>query len=145
MLAKSIASSTKSPEAMQAAARDFAKTLPPNSVLALHGDLGAGKTTFVGGLAQAWAITDPITSPTYAILNVHEGSRRLIHMDAYRLKSPEEVESLGLEELLVPPYCWVIEWPERLGPYLPHNALHLWFEVAPGGERTVKLSPRMDA
>lgn len=132
---------THSPEEMQLIAMQLAMCLEKEAVLCLHGNLGAGKTTFVGGLAAAWGITVPITSPTYTLLNVHEGKRRLLHCDAYRLKNPEEIEALGLEDFMIAPYCWVIEWPERIENYIPEDALHLYFESHPDGRRSVHLKP----
>lgn len=128
-----------SPQEMQQFAMGFAEELGEYSVLCLHGDLGAGKTTFVGGLALAFQIKDLVTSPTYTLLNVHEGTKRLLHCDAYRLKKPEEIEFLGLEELMNQPYCWVIEWPERIAGYIPDHALHLYFEAQGDGARRILI------
>ncbi|HBR95114.1 MAG TPA: tRNA (adenosine(37)-N6)-threonylcarbamoyltransferase complex ATPase subunit type 1 TsaE, partial [Opitutae bacterium] len=69
----------------EALAGRVAALLPPDAVLALHGDLGAGKTTFVRGLARAWDIQEAVTSPTYNLYTIYQGSRQLIHLDAYRL------------------------------------------------------------
>ena len=90
----------------------------------------------MGILGQAKEL---VASPTYTLLNVHEGTRRLLHCDAYRLKNPEEIESLGLEELMHGSYCWVIEWPERIAGYIPDHALHLYFEAEEGGARFIIL------
>lgn len=103
-----------SPEATAAVAAELAAVLPPCAVLALRGDLGAGKTSFVRGLAQAWGIAGPITSPSFNLLNLYRGGERmLIHIDAYRLQSPEQAEGLLIDDLLEPPYCLAVEWPER--------------------------------
>lgn len=124
----------ESAEATRAASRELASLLPADCTLALHGGLGAGKTTFVGGLAEAFGVREPVTSPSYNIYAIYEGSsRQLIHMDAYRLPSPEAAESLMLEEFMRSPWCWVVEWPEKIGDALPPDALHLDFEIVDSG------------
>lgn len=126
---------TDSLEEMQAVARELAAQLPPVSTLALHGDLGAGKTSFVQGLAQAWGISS-LSSPTFCIYTLYQGTRQLCHLDAYRLKTPAEYEDLLIDELLQPPCCLAIEWPERLNGALPPDSLHLYFSIiAPGVHR----------
>lgn len=122
----------------QVAAR-LAKVLPPDATLALHGDLGAGKTTFVQGLARAWRIAGPVTSPTYTIFTLHRGDRLLLHLDGYRLEAPEQADGLLLEDFLVSPYCLAVEWPEKLGSRLPPDAWHLDFEIAADGSRSIRL------
>lgn len=130
----------ESAEATQAAARELAILLPPDCTLALHGGLGAGKTTFVGGLAEAFGVREPVTSPSYNIYAIYEGaSRQLIHMDAYRLPSPEAAESLMLEEFMRSPWCWVVEWPEKIGDALPPDALHLDFEIIASGAHRFRV------
>lgn len=124
------------------AARRLAEVLPADSVVTLSGDLGAGKTTFVKGLARSWGIGAPITSPTYNIFNLHQGPRRqLAHMDAYRLDNADAVDALMLDDFLRPPYCLVIEWPEKIADWIPADALRLAFAIGSGDERTLKLLP----
>lgn len=126
-----------SAEKMEEEAARFAAALPPDATLALHGALGVGKTTFVRGAARAFGVGQPITSPSYNIYAVYEGrSRQLIHMDAYRLPSPEAAEGLMLEEFMRSPWCWIVEWPEKIGDALPADTIHLDFEiVSPGVHR----------
>lgn len=125
-----------SAEQTRAAAAALADGLPAEAWLALHGDLGTGKTTFVTGIAQALQITQPVTSPTFAIFNIYQGSRQLIHVDAYRLQSGQEADDLLLDEWLSPPYCVAVEWPDRLGDTLPADAWHLHFSIlTPGCHR----------
>lgn len=118
-----------SAEQTQAAAAALTDYLPDEAWLALYGDLGTGKTTFVAGLARALGILQPVTSPTFAIFNLYQGSRQLVHVDAYRLQSAQEAEELLLEEWLCSPYCVAIEWPERLGDALPSEAWKLHFSI----------------
>jgi tRNA threonylcarbamoyladenosine biosynthesis protein TsaE len=79
---------TRSGEETERAAEAFAALLPPDTVLALEGDLGAGKTTFVRGLVRGLGVTGDITSPSFALLNVYDGHRQVFHVDAYRLTRP---------------------------------------------------------
>lgn len=123
-------------EKTAAAAARVAELLPAGAdcTLALHGTLGAGKTTFVSGLARALGVRQPVTSPSYNIYAVYEGrSRQLIHMDAYRLTSPGAVDALMLEEFMRSPWVWVVEWPEKIGDALPPDTIHLDFEILSAG------------
>lgn len=127
-------------EKTEEAASRLAELLPDDCTLALHGTLGAGKTTFVHGLARAFGIDQPVTSPSYNIYAIYEGrTRQLIHMDAYRLPSPEAVESLMLEEFMRSPWCWVVEWPEKIGDALPPDTLHLDFEIVSAGTHRFRV------
>ncbi len=130
---------TASAEASEAIGQRLAAALPADTVLALHGDLGAGKTTFVRGLARGLGITAPVTSPTFAIYSIHRGDRTLVHLDAYRIESSREVEDLLLEDFLVSPWCLAIEWPEKIGDWIPAGALHLDFGITPDECHTIRL------
>lgn len=115
-------------ETMQIA-RDLAPLIPKNQVLALHGNLGAGKTTFVRGLAQAWEIPESITSPTFNLYTLYQGTRQLVHLDAYRLNSSAELDDLMIDDFLSPPWCLAVEWPERIAEELPKSAWHLYLSI----------------
>ena len=78
--------------------------LPIDSVLALHGDLGVGKTTLVRGLASAWGIREPITSPTFNLYTIYIGKRQLVHFDAYRLSCSTDLDALMIEDFLLSPW-----------------------------------------
>jgi len=116
---------TANAEDTAAIGAELAAALPPDSVLALHGDLGSGKTTFVAGMARAWGIADPVTSPSYNLFILHKGTRMLAHLDAYRLRGAGDMDALMVEEFLKSPYCIAVEWPENVSEWLPENALHL--------------------
>jgi tRNA threonylcarbamoyladenosine biosynthesis protein TsaE len=124
---------TRSAAETQSLAAEFAAALPPDAALALHGDLGAGKTTFVQGLARGLGITEAVTSPTFSIYNLHRGARLLVHLDAYRLGSPEQLDALMIDDFLVSPYCLAIEWPEKVAAWVPPAALHLEFSLGADG------------
>lgn len=119
---------TSSTEEMEALGARLAAALPDNCLLALHGDLGVGKTTFVKGLARGLGITTAVTSPTFTIYRIQQGQRQLLHIDAYRLQSADELEPLCIEEFLRPPFILAVEWPENIPAFmeeLPRFELHL--------------------
>ena len=124
-----------SAEETQALARELAQVLPPDTVLALHGDLGVGKTTFVQGLAREFGIEGPVTSPTFTIYTIHQGKRRLVHLDAYRLSSAAQMDTLLVDDFLQSPYCLAIEWPERIESWIPAEAWHLDLGIESSGHR----------
>jgi len=137
-LKKSI--TTGSAEQTRALATELAAVLPADATLALHGDMGVGKTTFVQGLAHGLGVHEQVTSPTFAIYSVYRGTtRRLVHLDAYRLDNEKQLEPLLLEEFLVSPYCLAIEWPEKTGAWLPRDAWHLTLSIVKGEKHRMIL------
>ena len=120
---------THSPEETWTLASELLLDLAPGTVVALHGDLGAGKTCFIQGLAAALGIDEPITSPTYNLIGEYEGRLPLHHIDLYRLSGPEEVMGLGLEEYFEKGGITAIEWAERAEGLLPPDLLHIQIEV----------------
>lgn len=119
---------TESPEETLDWAAEFSGRLGPGDVLALVGDLGAGKTCFVQGLAEGLKVTGPVSSPTYTLVNEYSGRLPLYHMDVYRLNDPEEALDFGLNEYLYGQGVTVIEWADRLGDLLPPTVWRLYFE-----------------
>lgn len=131
---------TRSPVEMQARAEALARILPPDCTLALHGDLGVGKTTFVKGLAQGFGIRESITSPTFTLFSIHKGpSRTLVHLDAYRLEDDRQAEALMLEDFLVSPWCLAVEWPERVPSWIPPDAIHLELSILPDEAHSLRI------
>ena len=130
---------TASADEMRALAAELAGALPRDATLALHGNLGVGKTTFVQGLARGLGIAEPVTSPTFNIFTLHRGPVNLLHLDAYRLESAREVEDLLLDEFLVSPWCLAVEWPEKIADWLPASALHLELGILPDLRHQVRL------
>ena len=100
-------------------AREYAKTLKKGDIVLLHGEMGAGKTVFVKGIAEGLGIEDEITSPTYAYMNDYGGI--LYHYDCYRLKSGAQAEALGLTDYFYAGGVCVIEWSENICEVLPEN------------------------
>lgn len=120
---------TKSPEETWELAAELAGELGAGTVIALHGDLGAGKTCFVQGLAAALGIDEPITSPTYTLIGEYEGRLPLHHIDLYRLSGPVDALGLGLEEYFDANGITAIEWAERAEGLLPPDLLHIRIEA----------------
>lgn len=108
--------------------RKMATLLPPNAILALSGDLGAGKTTFVQGLALGLGIEEAVQSPTFVILNAYQ--ERLFHFDLYRLKTLSDFTSLGLEEYFHKGGICAIEWPDRIAELLPQGTISIHFSYS---------------
>lgn len=116
------------------------------TVVALHGDLGAGKTAFAKMTAKILGIFDEVTSPTFVIEKVYEMAsphfpwKHFIHIDAYRLESPEEVVTLGWEKKIANPANLIfIEWPEKIADFLPSHAHHLYFTFIDETTRTIEI------
>ena len=130
---------TNSADETRDLAANFARTLKPDSTLALHGDLGVGKTTFVQGLARGLGITGAVTSPSFNIFTLHRGLTNLLHLDAYRLENPQQVEDLLLADFMISPWCLAVEWPERIADWLPETTLHLQLGIAPDERHTLRL------
>lgn len=132
---------TASADETRRIAAELAAALPADATIALHGDLGAGKTTFVQGLARGFGIGESVTSPTFTIFALHRApARTLVHLDAYRLDDPRQIEALMLDDFLTSPWCLAIEWPERIAAWLPGNALHLSLRIEADGRHTVRLT-----
>ena len=117
-------------------AQMFARQCPSEYSIALHGTLGAGKTTFTRALGKAWHI-DSVKSPSFSILDVHKGDRTLIHIDAYRLR-PDIKNPFDWDDLCIPPFCIVVEWPECLNLPICFDA-HITLEILPENFRRIQV------
>jgi tRNA threonylcarbamoyladenosine biosynthesis protein TsaE len=107
-------------------------------VIGLSGELGAGKTQFVKGLARGLGITDRVHSPTFALLNIYDGGRlRLFHLDLYRLEDQEQIVAAGLEEYFSPGGVAVVEWIERWRGPKPASYRKFSFEIVSKTERRI--------
>ena len=115
-------------------AREYAKTLRGGDVVLLHGDMGAGKTIFVKGIALALGIEDEITSPTYAYMNDYGG---LYHYDCYRLSSGAQAEALGLCDYFYAGGICVIEWPQNIADVLPEHCKEVYITKTGENEREI--------
>jgi len=110
-------------------ARHLLKQLPESQVLALHGDLGSGKTCFVQGLAVALKVNRPVTSPTFTLVHEYAGIRPLVHVDLYRLRDSLDALMLGLEEYFESAGITAIEWADRAADIFPPLTIHISFEA----------------
>ena len=132
-----------SPAETRALARRLSRCLVGGDVLLLQGDLGAGKTEFVKGLAEGLQVTDLVTSPTFTLLNVYHGAMPLYHFDLYRLEDTEELDNIGFTEFLGGDGVAVVEWPDRFPAEMPLE--HIRVELLPGEneqERFVMVEAR---
>lgn len=101
---------------------------PAGTVIALYGDLGSGKTLLTKGIAKGMGIDEPVTSPTFTIVNQYLNGRCVLnHMDIYRVNDEEELYELGIEEYFDRDSVSVVEWPEILGGILPQDAVTICF------------------
>lgn len=119
----------------------LAPLLVPGDVLVMSGDLGAGKTTFVQGLAKGLGIVERVTSPTFVLMKEYQGGRfPLMHLDVYRLARVQEVIDLGIDEYLDPSYVVVVEWGDKVEPLLPQDHLTIELVHEGGDVRTITLT-----
>lgn len=128
-----------SPERTRAIGRALGQRAAPGTVLALTGELGAGKTQLAKGVAEGLGVTTVVNSPTFVLMNEHEGRLRLHHIDAYRLADPEEAVDAGLLDDREAAGVTVIEWADRLEGWLASERLDLFLEAGDEPmERTIR-------
>lgn len=118
----------------QALAEVLAATLKGGEVIALSGDLGAGKTTFVKGLARGLGVVETVTSPTFVLMNVYDVRKdsivHFVHSDCYRLDASSQLEGIGIGDYLSDSHSVVaIEWPERARAILPNDTIWIEFKI----------------
>ena len=129
---------SKSAEETMRIAQEYAETLRPGDVVLLRGDLGAGKTVFVKGVARGLGIAEEITSPTYAYMNDYGGV--LYHYDCYRLQNGAQAEALGLCDYFYAGGVCLIEWAENIEDVLPANCREVVIRKCGENEREITLS-----
>jgi tRNA threonylcarbamoyladenosine biosynthesis protein TsaE len=132
---------TDSPEATQSLAAALGGVLEAGDLVLLVGELGAGKTAFVQGLARGLGIDEPVTSPTFTIVHEHVGRFRLAHVDVYRLERVQDLYDLGFDELVDDDRVTVVEWGDRIEHLVPAD--HLVVRIEPGAadnERMLELA-----
>jgi len=135
---------TKSGQETQKLGEKIANTLRNGGVVALYGELGSGKTTFIQGFARGLGIKQRIVSPTFVFIRQYYLPSKiyhLYHIDLYRIEKPEEAKGLGLEEILSDPNAIVaIEWAEKVSDILPEKRIDIKFEVLNENERKIITS-----
>lgn len=121
---------------------EVARSLPRGSVVLLDGDLGAGKTVFSRGFARALGIDEPVSSPTYTIVQEYElpEKGRLYHLDLYRISGVDAALAFGVDEFLNDPSSYaLVEWPERITGILPDNAVHITLKHIGENQREITV------
>ena len=114
---------TRTPAETQAVGEELGRALAPGSVVAMIGELGAGKTCFLQGLARGLGVIAPVTSPTFVLVSRYQGRVPVHHVDAYRTERLTEALDLGLDEMMRGDGVTVIEWADKLRPLLPDDAV----------------------
>ena len=128
---------------INSAAKEFIRTMGDNTVFAFYGKMGAGKTTFIKALCEELGVTDPVNSPSFAIVNEYRSDTTgelIYHFDFYRIKKIDEVYDLGYEDYF---YCGAlcfIEWPELIEELLPGDTVRVTIEENPDGSRNIVQS-----
>jgi tRNA threonylcarbamoyladenosine biosynthesis protein TsaE len=118
--------------------RSWSAALRPNDVVALSGDLGAGKTQFVKGLVAGCGSSDAVTSPTFTLLHEYRGGRlSIFHFDFYRIEQRSELEQIGFEELLSEGGVAIVEWADRFPEMLPPRTRWIRIAAGEGDERVI--------
>lgn len=134
---------THSPEETIALGRTLAKLLTPPKLVLLRGELGAGKTTLAKGIAEGFqaASQDDVTSPTFTLVHEYRGpSANVFHIDLYRVDTPRQLETLGLDDLIGPNSVLLIEWGEKFARFVREKDVEIALERIGEVERRVKVS-----
>lgn len=123
------------------AAQQFIKLIDNKRVFAFHGEMGAGKTTFIKAICEELGVTENITSPTFAIVNEYDADQGMIiyHFDCYRLKNIRETYDIGAEEYFYSGNLCFIEWPEKIEEMLPPETVNVYIKVLDSGERQITI------
>lgn len=129
-------------EQINAAAKEFINAMGDNTVFALYGKMGAGKTTFVKAICEALGVEDVINSPTFAIVNEYRSNsgELIYHFDFYRIKKLDEVYDMGYEDYFYSGALCFIEWPELVEELLPGNCVKVVIEENSDGSRSVTMT-----
>ena len=115
------------------------RLLAPNNVLALTGELGAGKTTLIQGIAGGMGIANWVTSPTFTLINEFKGRIDLFHVDLYRIDRMEDAEDIAIEEYFKAGGVTVIEWAEKIKPLLPESVIEIGIKFRSENERDIDI------
>jgi tRNA threonylcarbamoyladenosine biosynthesis protein TsaE len=122
---------SRAPGQTQELAATIARTLRAGDVVALTGELGAGKTCFVQGAARQLGVTERVTSPSFVLRREYDGTLPILHMDIYRLTTLQEIVDIGYEEVFDRTRVTFIEWGDAMSPLLPQDHLELEFRLPP--------------
>ena len=134
---------TKTPEETMGIAEKLGKKISAGDIICLFGDLGAGKTTFVKGLAKGLKFnSQKVKSPTFVLMNIYEGRLPVYHFDLYRIEENAELTMIGYDEFLYGDGVAVIEWAERLNTLMPKERLDIELTHKKPEERMIKMIAR---
>jgi tRNA threonylcarbamoyladenosine biosynthesis protein TsaE len=128
------------PEITRRTGSVLARQLPPDTLIALYGDLAAGKTTFTQGVCAALNADQPATSPTFTLINEYQGDLPIFHFDCYRIKHPDEILLLGFEEYLEAGGIVLIEWPEIIAAHLPEERIDIRLRYLGERSRDIQIT-----
>jgi len=124
-----------------ALAKKLAPLFRPGDLVVLKGELGAGKTAFVRGLAEALGLDrEAVNSPSFTIVNEYPGERPMYHLDLYRINDPTELDEIGWDEYLQRPGLIVVEWGDKAGDYLPSRYYMISFRIIDEQTREINVS-----
>jgi tRNA threonylcarbamoyladenosine biosynthesis protein TsaE len=128
-------------EDIDTTAAEFLQNAGSHRVLAFHGEMGAGKTTFIKAICKQLGVTGAVSSPTYSIINQYAAAngKTVYHLDLYRLKDEEEALQAGVEECFYSGEYCLVEWPDKTPGLLPENTLHCYLSNSGNNERKLKI------
>ncbi len=131
------------PNNIDEVAKEFVAHIGNAKIFAFYGEMGAGKTTFIAAICRALGVTEPITSPTFAIVNEYEAEADgiIYHFDCYRLETIQDALNIGIEEYFADGNICLIEWAENIEPLLPKETVKVRIKVAENGVRIVNVEP----
>lgn len=131
------------PNNIDEVAKEFVAHIGDAKIFAFYGEMGAGKTTFITAICRALGVTEPITSPTFAIVNEYEAEADgiIYHFDCYRLETVQDALNIGIEEYFADGNICLIEWAENIEPLLPKETVKVRIKVAENGVRIVNVEP----
>lgn len=128
-------------EEIDRVAANFLQYMNGATVIAFHGEMGAGKTTFINALCKLLEVTDVVSSPTFSIINQYKttSTAYVYHLDLYRLKNEAEAVMAGVEDCYYSGYICLVEWPEKAPALLPENTLHCYLTSTGNNERKLQI------
>lgn len=136
-------------ETIQEIAYRFWRLAGDTTVIAFHGEMGSGKTTFIHALCEAKGVKEPVTSPTFSIVNEYDyddngAEKKIFHLDLYRLKDEEEAARTGIEDCLYSGNICLVEWPDRAAGIFPEDTLHIYITIIDSTQRKLRIDDKIN-
>lgn len=141
---KAYRETSRSPESTRMIGRELGKLLTQGDVVFIYGEIGAGKTVFVSGIAHSLGIRDYITSPTFTIANVYEGLHTFYHFDAFRIENPSQLFETGFYDYAGADCIIAVEWAERLSDFVPESSIEIRIDSVGDNESERKIEIRFN-